>query len=467
MAVVHATQRPRLPIWVVVAAGGTITAIALGVRSTFGLFIGPIAEGIGSDLGSISLAVAIQNLIWGFSQPLAGAASDRFGAAWTLAFGGLLYGVAMLLMSTAESAGMIVFSGGFLAGIALGAASFAVVLSAVGRMAPPEKRSMMLGVVSAVGSLGQFVLIPVARWMLDNGSWERTAVAMTLILIPIIVLAPLLRSIVITAGPDTAAHHVPATSRTLRQELRRASHSRSYVLLNAAFFVCGFHVTFIGIHLAGYVEGVGLSATTAATALALIGLFNVFGSLAAGFLGQRHAFTKILAGIYGLRAVVIAIYVIVPVTAASTIIFGMTIGMLWLATVPPTAGIVTNLLGPANAGAMFGIVFLSHQLGSFTGAWLGGELADATNSYLIMWWLSVALGVCAMLLHLMIDETPVPDPPDSAFGLAVAPAALAAVVMVAGLAGAIASSQPVEASSAARPAMPAFYCVLGPPFHGN
>ena len=464
MSLVQATHRPRLPLWVVVLAGGLIAALSLGVRSTFGLLVTPIADGLNTDLGSISLAIAVQNLLWGLSQPIAGALSDRYGATWTLAGGGVLYAFAMLLMSTAESSGMILLSGGFLTGIAIGAASFAVVLSAVGRMAPPEKRSMMLGIVSATGSLGQFVLIPVARYLLDSRSWESTTLILTLTLIPILFLAPLMSSLPIGRS-DEAADAQPMQATPLRHDLRRAASSRSYILLNAAFFVCGFHVTFIGIHLAGFVEFEGLNATTAATALALVGLFNVFGSLLVGALGQRISFTKLLSGIYGLRAVVIAIYVLVPVTASSTIIFAMAIGVLWLSTVPPTSAIVTQQFGPTNAGALFGIVFLSHQMGSFIGAWLGGELVDATGSYTIMWWLSVGLGLFAMVMHLLIDESPVPEPPPSQ-DIGLVPAGLAAVTVAVGVSAAISLAQVSEADASERAERaPMSYCVLGPTLH--
>ena len=463
MSSVQATHRPRLSLWVVVAAGGLIAALSLGVRSTFGLLVTPIADGLGTDLGAISLAIAVQNLLWGLSQPIAGALSDRYGATWTLAGGGVLYAAAMLLLSTAESSGMILLSGGFLTGIAIGAASFAVVLSAVGRMAPPEKRSMLLGIVSATGSLGQFVLIPVARYLLDSRSWESTALILALTLIPILLLAPLMRAIPI--GDSDPSTTQPAEATPLRSDLRRAASSRSYILLNAAFFVCGFHVTFIGIHLAGFVEFEGLQATTASTALALVGLFNVFGSLLVGALGQRFSFTKLLSGIYGLRAVVIAIYILVPVTATSTIIFAMAMGVLWLSTVPPTSAIVTQQFGPTNAGALFGIVFLSHQMGSFIGAWLGGELVDTTGSYTTMWWLSVGLGVFAMVMHLLIDEGPVPEPPSSA-GIGVVPAGLAAVTVAVGVSAAISLAQVSEAeASVGAERAPVSYCVLGPSLH--
>ncbi len=448
-----AIERPRLPIWVVVIAGGAITALSLGVRSTFGLLVTPIADGLSTDLGTISFAIAIQNLLWGFSQPIAGALSDRFGAPRVLAAGGALYSIAMLLMSTATSSGMILLSGGFLTGIAVGAASFAVVLSAVGRMAPPERRSMMLGVVSAVGSLGQFVLIPVSRWLLDNGSWERTSLALAIIVLPVIALSPMMRSLRIAQSFEDDAPTTP-----LRHDLRRAASSGSYLMLNGAFFVCGFHVTFIGIHLAGYVDGSGISPTTASYALSLIGLFNVAGSLAVGYLGQTVSYTKLLAGIYGMRAVTIAAFVVLPLSGTSTIVFAIVMGVLWLSTVPPTSAIVAQQFGPANAGALFGIVFLSHQLGSFIGAWLGGVVVDITDSYLLMWWLAVALGVFAAVMHLLIDEGPVDEPPPDR-RLPLIPSAAATVLVVLGISAALTLSTPEIARDDAAPMS---YCVLGP-----
>lgn len=469
MTLAQATHRSRLPLWAVVTAGGIITALSLGVRSTFGLLIGPISEGLGADLGSISLAIAIQNLMWGFSQPLAGALSDRFGAPWTLASGGVLYIAAMGLMSMAESAGMIILTGGFIAGIAVGAASFAVVLSAVGRISPPERRSLNLGIVSAVGSLGQFVLIPVARLLLDRGDWQSASLALAVILIPIIVFAPGLRARMIEpTEADARQDGEPSTAPTLSEDLRRARASRPYLFLNAAFFVCGFHVTFIGVHLAGFVNLVGLAPSTASTGLALIGLFNVFGSLLVGALGQRYSYTYLLAGIYGLRAVVIAIFVVMPVTTTSTIIFAMAMGVLWLSTVPPTSGIVTEMFGPTNSGALFGIVFLSHQMGSFIGAWMGGEVVDVTGSYSIMWWLAVALGIFAMAMHLLLDEGPAPTPPRGA-KIGIAPLAAVLFVVATGTAAAVSlSASAASAGTTAAPAVveheqPAMaYCALGP-----
>lgn len=399
----------RPPLWVVIAAGGAITAISLGVRSTFGLFLDPVVDSLGTDRGTFALAVAVQQIVWGLSQPVAGAISDRYGAARTLAGGTGLYAVALILMSTADSPGLLILSAGFLVGLSIGAASFAVVLSAVGRMAPPNKRSMALGIVSAVGSLGQFVLVPITRASIDATSWESTAVVLAFVALAALIFTPFVkgRSADFATGDPTS----DPRARPLRAELRRAAHARPYLLLNGAFFVCGFHVTFIATHLPSYSEDLGQAGSAASTALALIGLFNVFGSLAAGWLGARYSNTRLLAGIYFLRAVVITGFMLVPASSASTVVFGAAIGVLWLSTVPLTSAMVTEQFGTAHSGTLFGIVFLSHQIGAFAGAWIGGELADATGSYNSSWWIAVGLGLMAMVLHLLITEGPVPDPP--------------------------------------------------------
>ena len=459
MAAVTSPRGSRLPLWAVIAAGGIITAISLGVRSTFGLFLDPVIESLDTDRGTFALAVAIQQVIWGLSQPVAGAISDRYGAARTLAGGTVLYFVAMVMMSTAESTGMLLLSAGFLTGLSVGAASFAVVLSAVGRMVEAERRSMALGIVSAVGSLGQFVLVPIARNRIDATSWEDTAVLLAVIALLAIVFTPAIRGR--AADFVTADASSDPASRPLRDELRRAAHARPYLLLNGAFFVCGFHVTFIATHLPSYSEDLGQTGSAASTSLALIGLFNVFGSLAAGWLGARHSKTKLLAGIYALRAVVITGFVLLPSSGGLTIAFGAAIGVLWLSTVPLTSAMVTEQFGTAHSGTLFGIVFLSHQVGAFGGAWIGGELADATGSYDSSWWIAVGLGLMATVLHLLITEGPVPDPPPvGSGGVRVAPTAAAVALVAVGAIGAvhIASADDASALDDVRPA----YCVLHP-----
>ena len=452
------SPRTRLPLWLVVAAGGTITAISLGVRSTFGLFLDPVIESLDTDRGTFALAIAIQQIVWGISQPIAGAISDRFGAARVLAGGSVLYGVALLLMSTASSNGMLILSAGFLTGLSVGAASFAVVLSAVGRMVPPERRMVSLGIVSAVGSLGQFLLVPLARARIDSASWESAAILLAVVAFAALLFTPAIRGRAADFRDPQVASEEEA--RPLRDELRRAAHARPYLLLNAAFFVCGFHVTFIATHLPSYSEDLGQTGSAAATALALIGLFNVFGSLGAGWLGARYSNTKLLAGIYGLRAIVITAFMLVPASSGLTIVFGAAIGVLWLSTVPLTSGMVTEQFGTTHSGTLFGIVFLSHQVGAFAGAWMGGELADATGSYDSAWWIAAGLGLMAMLIHLLITEGPVPDGPLPGGPPRLAPAAAAALVAV-GTVSVAATAERADAVEPTGSSLPA-YCVLHP-----
>lgn len=441
-----------------VVAGSIIAAIALGVRATFGLFIDPIVDSIDVDKGTIGLSIAIQNLMWGIAQPFAGAVADRFGTARVLAVGAIGYAAGIVVMSQATSGSDLIVSG-FIIGVATGAASFAVVLAAIGRVAPVERRSMALGITTAMGSAGQIVLLPVTRSLLDTNDWQRVLQILAAIAVVIVVATPFLRSATSGAGAGTEAD-VDAVP--LRQELRRAAHARSYILLNAAFFVCGFHVTFIGTHLPGYVEQLGQPGTTASTALALVGLFNIAGSLAAGALGARHSKTKLLAGIYMSRAVVIAAFVLAPKSVGATIAFGAAMGVLWLSTVPLTSGIVAQQFGTTHAGTLFGIVFLAHQLGAFLGAWLGGELADATDSYVSSWWIAIALGLFATVMHLMIDDGPVPDaPPPAASGIRIAPAGgVAALALVAGSAAALAPARADAATGDGADDVPAIFCPI-------
>lgn len=399
----------RPPFWLLLSAGSVITALSLGVRSTFGLFLDPVIESIGTGRGAFALAVAIQNLVWGLSQPLAGAVADRFGSARVLAVGAVIYSIGMMLMAGADTSGGLYLSAGFVVGLGTGAASFAVVLAAIGRMAPPERRSLALGVATAMGSVGQFVLVPTVQRLIDSSGWEIAAVVLGVVILAVILFAPGLRGR--AADQASSADGQPVDVVPLRVELRRAAHSNSYRMLNLAFFVCGFHVTFIATHLASYAEDVGQTRAIAASALALIGLFNIAGSLTAGALGGKYSKSKLLSIIYASRALVIAGFVLIPSSATTTLVFGGLIGLLWLSTVPLTSGIVASQFGTAHTGTLFGIVFLSHQLGAFVGAWMGGTLADRTGSYDPVWWIAVGLGVLAALLHLRIDEGPQPEPP--------------------------------------------------------
>lgn len=463
---VVAERPPTPPLWLLLVAGSLITALTLGVRSTFGLFLDPVIDTLGSGRGAFALAIAIQNLVWGLSQPVAGAVADRFGSARVLGVGAVVYALGLVLMSTAESSGALYLSAGFVVGVGTGAASFAVVLAAIGRMAPPDKRSMALGIATAMGSVGQFFLVPIVQRLIDNAGWETAALVLAVVILAVIACAPGLRGraadFVSTpasaAGSASAGPTVDTGSPTagivpLRYELRRAAHSTSFRLLNMAFFACGFHVTFIATHLTSYAEDVGQTRSIAAGALALIGLFNILGSLTAGFLGGRHSKTRLLSIIYAGRAITIAGFVLFPASSATTLIFGALTGLLWLSTVPLTSGIVAGQFGTAHAGTLFGIVFLSHQLGAFGGAWMGGTLADRAGSYDPVWWIAVGLAVLAALLHLVIDEGPQPAPPDAVRVVPSPAGGVAAILAVAGLTAllSLAASRQAAGSVAAGP----------------
>ncbi len=403
----------------VVAAGCVISAVILGIRATFGVYLDPVVDSLGSDRGSFGLAIATQNLMWGLSQPIAGAIADRFGTARVLAVGALGYAVGTFAMATASSPGVFLLTAGVVLDMATGAASFSLVLAAVGRMAPPDRAPMALGIVTAMASVGQFVLIPLAQWLVASFDW-RTAAS---------VGGVLALSVTVASSPFRGAatdHQTPPDARVVRtggparrtrppvplwDELRRAAHSRSLRLLNVAFFVCGFQLTFIGTHLVSYAGDVGIATNVAATSLAIVGLFNIAGSLIAGYLGGRCSKTRLLSAIYALRTVAMLVFLLAPKSSASVVVFGAAMGMLWLATVPLTGGIVNGLLGTTHSGTMFGLVFVGHQVGAFIGAWMGGELADRTGTYLPMWLISLGLGVLAAALHLLIDERPAPPPP--------------------------------------------------------
>jgi predicted MFS family arabinose efflux permease len=317
--------------------------------------------------------------------------------------------------------------------------------------------------VTAMGSVGQFVLVPTTRSLIEANGWRATAVALAAVVAVVAVLAPVLRGRAADQqGPNEPGHDPVAVP--LRDELRRAAHSRSFLLLNAAFFVCGFHVTFIATHLVSYAGDVGVGAGPASTGLAVIGLFNIAGSLVAGYLGSRYLKSHLLSWVYGLRAVVITAFILVPPSEVTVVVFGAMIGLLWLATVPLTGGIVTSQFGTTHSGTLFGLVFLSHQLGAFVGAWMGGELADRSGSYTPVWWIAVALGVMAALLHLVIDEGPAAPPPPRLAGWRLAPAGGVAVmaIAVAGAAGLGAAAEPAAADQGSGSVPATYFCVLHP-----
>ncbi len=394
------SNRPRFnwfhPI-IIVTCGCLVIFLGFGTRSTMGVFLVPITEQYEWGRSIFAFAAALQNIFWGFSQPLFGAIADRYGSGRVILLGGCCYIVGLLLMMVASSPLGFYIANGVLIGLGLSGTSFAVILAVIARAVPESKRSMALGIGSAAGSLGQFVLVPVANSFVVQFGWASTIFILACIMALVIPFSYMLSGKQEVSGPE----------QTLKAALSEAARHSGYVYLTAGFFVCGFQVTFIGIHLPAYLTDVGLSSSVGAWALSLVGLFNLVGTLLAGYMGNRYLKKNILSVIYFGRAVAISIFVLVPPSVASALIFAGTMGILWLATIPLTSGIVGQVFGPRYMGTLFGFVFLSHQLGSFLGVWMGGVLFDATQSYEVVWWVCAGLGVMAAVLHLPINEDPI------------------------------------------------------------
>jgi MFS family permease len=387
---------PRTAL-IAIGAGSLVVALSFGIRSSFGLFLQPMSMDLGSGREVFALALAIQNLVWGASQPFFGMAADKWGTRRTVVAGGALYAVALYLMATTASAFELHLSAGLLIGLALGGTGFGVVLAAVGRAVPAEARSTALGITTAIGSFGQFLMPPVGQALLGSYGWQTTLLLLAAAALLMIVAAGGLRG-------SPAAGAESHDRQTLGAALREASRHTGFLYLTAGFFVCGWHVAFIAVHLPAYLADGGIGAGVAAWCLALVGLFNVIGSYSAGVLGGRLSKKNLLSFLYAARSVVILVFILVPLSVASALIFSAVMGLLWLSTVPLTSGLVAQIFGLRFMATLFGIVFLSHQIGAFLGVWLGGYLYDTRGSYDLIWWLSIALGLIAALLHWPIDE---------------------------------------------------------------
>jgi len=394
----------RRAVIVVILAGGLIVSLSMGIRQTFGLFLAPVTADLGIGREAFGFSLAIQQLMWGLFQPLTGMVADRFGTARVLILGALVYALGLLVMSRAGTPFALDLGAGLLIGFAMSATGFAVVLGAVGRLVPAEKRSLAFGVTSAGGSFGQFFMAPVGGGLIAAHGWDGALVGMALIALLMVPLGALLAG---RAG-DGPAHGVPV--QTLPEALAEARRHSGYIYLTLGFFVCGFQVAFIAVHLPAYLTDAGLPAGTAALALGLIGFFNIIGTLICGALGGRYSKKVLLSGLYVLRALVIAAFLASPKTEVTVLVFASAIGVLWLGTVPLTSGLVAQIFGPRYVSTLFGIVFLNHQIGSFLGVWLGGYLFDATGSYDGVWLACIGLGVAAAFLHMPIAEQPLRQP---------------------------------------------------------
>ena len=383
--------------WVLLGSA-LILALSLGVRHGFGLFLPPMSAQFGWGREVFAFAIALQNLIWGLAQPFTGALADRFGAAKVVIVGGVLYAVGLVLMGMSDSLLTLSLSAGLLIGIGLSGTSFSVILGVVGRALPPEKRSMGMGIASAAGSFGQFAMLPGTLGLIGWLGWSSALLVLGLLVAMIVPLVSMLKD---RPMPSLGGEQ------TLKEALREAYTHSGFWLLAFGFFVCGFQVVFIGIHLPAYLVDQHLPATVGTTVLALIGLFNIFGTYTAGWMGGRMSKPRLLTALYLARAVVIVVFLWAPLSQFSAYLFGMAMGFLWLSTVPLTNGTVATMFGVRNLSMLGGIVFLFHQLGAFLGGWLGGVVYDQTGSYELIWQGSIVLSLLAAALNWPVRERPV------------------------------------------------------------
>ncbi|WP_424983021.1 MFS transporter [Maritalea sp. S77] len=387
----------RNPLTLIIISGCLIAMMSFGVRSTAGLFTLPLTSEFGWSRETWGLAFAVQNLIWGLIQPIAGGFADKHGTAKTLIIGTIIYSLGVLLLAYGGTELTLFLGAGLLMGLGIGTASFAVVMAAFGRAVPAEKRSFVFGIATAASSAGQFVFAPVGQQLINGFGWQNALLIFAITLLAIIPLSFFLRGK--TEHQEDDGRDMP-----LFETLREAFKYRSYVLLVAGFFVCGFHLAFVTVHMPAYLVQCGLSPTVGSWALALIGLFNIVGSLGAGYLAGRLPKQFLLASIYLSRVVITGLFLLLPISEWTTYIFAAITGLLWLATVPPTAALVTNFFGPKYMGMLYGFAFLSHQIGSFFGVWLGGVSFDLTGNYDLVWYLGMMIGLLSAALHLPIRE---------------------------------------------------------------
>jgi MFS family permease len=390
---------------ILVAVGCAIALLSFGPRSALGQFLSPLSFERGWGRDAFSLALAIQNLLWGLGQPFAGAIADRFGAVKVLCTGALLYGAGLVLMVYSTSPIMLDISAGVLIGFGLSGCSFPLVVGALGKLVPESWRSFAFGAGTAAGSFGQFLFSPLAHALIDAFSWQTALLVfagLMMLVLPLSLVLAMPR-----AAPAAAGAPPP---QSVKQALTEAFGHRSYVLLVLGFFTCGFQLAFVTVHLPSYLLDLGLSADIGAWTIAVIGLFNIVGSLTSGWLASRMPKRYILSIIYFSRALTIVVFVMLPATATSTLIFGALTGLLWLSTVPPTSGLVALMFGTRWLTMLFGFAFFSHQVGGFLGVWLGGLMFERTGSYDLVWWLSAFFGIASALINLPIVEKPVARP---------------------------------------------------------
>lgn len=397
-----AAPPPKLSMTQVLLCGGLIVTLAMGIRHGFGLWLQPVTMAHGWSRETFAFAIAIQNLAWGVAGPVAGGLADRFGALRVIVVGSVLYALGLVFMALATSGLAFTGSAGLMLGLAQSGTTYAVIYGVIGRNVAADKRSWAMGVAGAAGSFGQFLMVPVENWLIGGFGWQQALFILACLALAMVPLALGLK--------EPPLDKVAAHQQSIGQALREAFAYPSFRWLTAGYFVCGFQLVFIGVHMPSYLRDHGLSPGVATTALALIGLFNVLGTYASGTLGQRLHKRHILSAIYTLRSLAIVAFLLVPLSPMSVYVFSSAMGLLWLSTVPPTNAIVAHIFGVRYLSMLGGIVFLSHQIGSFLGVWLGGKLYDATGSYDTVWWITVALGVLAAMANLPIKEVAIARP---------------------------------------------------------
>ncbi len=388
----------RTPL-LVIAAGGLIALVGFGARSAYGLLLEPMTSARGWGRETFAFALAVQNLVWGFGVPFASMLADRYGPSRVLAVGAVVYGLGTAGMATTTSGLGLTLFGGVLTGLGIALTSFSIALAAMAKVVDPGRQSLVLGIGTSAGSLGQVIFSPLSQLVIAAYGWDSALfflAASVLLIVPLAFVLPGNAE----AGSDTRIEQ------GLGEAIVEAARHRGYVLLTLGFFVCGFHVAFITVHFPSYVRDLGLAPEVGAYAIAIIGLFNIAGAFLSGLAGQRWPKKNGLVLIYSLRAVAIACLLLAAKTPATIYAFAAVMGILWLSTVPLTSGIVAQVFGLRFMATLFGIVFLGHQLGSFVGVWLGGYLYDRTGSYDVVWWTGVALSIVAALLHVPINERP-------------------------------------------------------------
>jgi MFS family permease len=397
------SSSPRtLSMLQVLICGAAIVTLSMGIRHGFGLWLQPVTQSNNWTRETFAFAIAIQNLTWGITGIFAGMVADRFGAFKVIIVGSGFYALGLMGMAHSPTPFLFTMSAGVLIGIAQAGTTYAVVYGVIGRNVSAQKRSWAMGITAAAGSFGQFLMVPVEGFLISGTGWQQALMILGFASLLMVPLAFFLRE------PGFAGGTAPAREQTILQAAKEAFKYPSFQLLMAGYFVCGFQVVFIGVHMPSYLKDKGLSPQVASYALALIGLFNVFGTYIAGSLGQKLSKKYLLSTIYTLRAITISIFLWAPLTPTSVYIFASAMGLLWLSTVPLTSGLVAQIFGVQHLSMLGGFVFFSHQIGSFLGVWLGGFLYDRTGSYDIVWYIAIALGVFAALINLPIRESTIP-----------------------------------------------------------